>query len=361
MVKAIPLRLVLVVVASGLSSPVLCLTSIVTGANGYIGRAVVHELLARAGAADHQSIVCLVRAQRVESEQEYWNDQQPHAASSNIRVLPYDMLDQGVTLEQALRSTAPNDCRLVFHIASVFGPTIDHKQTALANVQGTEDLVLVLSKVGNCKLILTSSMAAVRGTGQEPANGRCYTAQDWNSVSDLGANWGASYQWSKAEAERRAWAMCRESNVPMVSLCPSFVFGPPVGRSDSYSLTLVGQWARGESPVQSRLFVDVRDVAKAHVEAALRETAVGKRYVVSTEARIASREIAGWLQDVCRQTFLSDPDIIHYDAEFAGGLIPIGEQEVEAARRLAGELGVTLRPVKQTICDMAKILLEEQI
>jgi nucleoside-diphosphate-sugar epimerase len=342
------------ILVTWLLSPAHCLISIITGANGYIARAVVHELLAR-DAADH-TIVCLVRPQRVESEQEYWDGQ--HA--SNIRVLPYDMLDGGASLEQALLSTG-NDNKCIFHIASVFGPTDNHKQTALNNVQGTEDLVRSLSKVGKCKLVLTSSMAAVRGTGQQPANGKCYTAVDWNTVSELGVNWGSSYQWSKAESERRAWELCRECNVPMVSLCPSFVFGPPSGSSSSFSLTLVRQWTRGESPVQSRLFVDVRDVAKAHVEAALRETAVGNRYIISTEARVPSQVIAAWLRAVCRRTHLSHPKKIYYDAEFVGGSIPIGAQEVEAIARLHDELGVSLRPVKDTIDDMAKILLEEQI
>jgi len=378
-------------------------TSIVTGANGYVGRAVVQELLASSSrAGDKQRIVvCLVRPPRVASETEYWKQycatkNDGGISSSSIRVLPYDMLDHGATLAEALRVAAAaassladdnhenDDTRCsctIYHIASVFGPTENHQQTALDNVQGTEELVLTLAKQqqqankNDCKLVLLSSMAAVRATGQAPRNGQYYTSEDWNTSSQLGgANWGASYQWSKAESERRAWALCREHGIPMVSLCPSFVFGPPVkmpessSSSSSYSLTLVGEWARGVSPVQSRLFVDVRDVARATVQAGCRPTAVGKRYLVSTEARVPSPTIAGWIQEELlrgrssrRLDAAAAPEKIYYDADFTGGAIAIGEREVEATEILREELGISLRDVKETITDMVQVLIDKKL
>jgi nucleoside-diphosphate-sugar epimerase len=99
------------------------------------------------------------------------------------------MLDAGKSLRDALKSTAEGSSRCIYHVASVFGPTDDHKQTALDNVQGTEDLVNTLADIKNCKLVLTSSMAAVRGPGQNPINDSYYTEKDWNTDSVLGANW----------------------------------------------------------------------------------------------------------------------------------------------------------------------------
>lgn len=399
---------------------------LVTGANGYVGRALVHELLLRDVSSsstttrrepfsppEEMKIFCLVRPQRVESEIEYWNQWQlkdgrgEHNGRPSIKVIPYDMLDGGVSFQAALQAASEasttttvnshdgddKNMLCVFHIASVFGPTENHQQTALDNLRGTEDLIETLAKTAkanrdnnlplNCKLILTSSMAAVRGTGQEPINGKYYTCSDWNTVSQLGTNWGSSYQWSKAESERRAWELCRQYDIPMVSLCPSFVFGPPSSfssmdraadaaslsssSSSSYSLTLVGEWARGESPVQSRLFVDVRDVALAHVEAAFRPQAVGRRYIVSTEKRVPSSTIASWIQElfICSPSEgdaihdSQSPALIQYDRDFTGGSIPIGEQEVEAVERLEKELGVTLRDIKSTITEMVQILLTQ--
>ena len=247
----------------------------------------------------------------------------------------------------------------MYHVASWFAPAEDHIQKANDNVKGTEDLMKVLADHPNAKIVVTSSMAAVRATSQEPGNGKFYTEQDWNTVSKLGENWGSSYQWSKANSERRAWELSKELNVPMVSLCPSFVFGPPCSESlsTSFSVELVGKWAKGESEVQSRLFVDIRDVANAHVAAGTLDKATGKRYIVSTEKRLASKDVAEILSSLCKELDFGNPDAIKYDAEFTGGAIPIGQKEVEAARRLHEELGVSLRPAEETILDMARFLI----
>jgi nucleoside-diphosphate-sugar epimerase len=322
-------------------------TSIVTGANGYVGREIVHVLL-NEDDSKLQEVYCLVRPARVETESKYWSGK-----SDCVKVMPYDMLDGGVTIKDALElayrnGEAVESC--VYHVASVFGPSEDHVQTAKENVKGTEDLVETLAQFKNCRLVLTSSMAAVRGSGQEPKNGKYYTYEDWNTVSKLGDNWGTSYQWSKFESENRAWKLAKQHDISMSSICPAFVFGPPSDSmmTGSYSITLVGQWARGESPVQSRLCVDIRDVARAHVAAGTKPEGVGQRYIVSKEERVPSEEMAKALRQACMETGLGDPDAISFDADFKGGAIPIGEREVEATDRLREGLGITLRPVHET-------------
>jgi len=338
--------------------------SVITGASGYVGRAVAHALLEEKNV--EQKILCLVRPTRVESENDYWED---HKAAC-IEVFPYDMLDGGKSVQAALEAAMTTDEKqqpsdssslCVYHVASWFSPSEKHVQMAKDNVKGTEDLVRVLGKFPGCRLVVTSSMAAVRATNQEPSNGKFYTATDWNTVSKLGDNWGASYQWSKAESERRAWAIAKELNINMVSLCPSFVFGPPASTelsSNSFSTELVGQWIKGESTVQSRLFVDIRDVAQAHVAAGTLLHAVGKRYIVSTEKRLKSEAVATVLKKMCTEANFGNPDKITHDAVFTGGSIPIGEKEVEAEERLLKDLDVSLRPAETTIADMAEFLIQ---
>ena len=337
--------------------------AIVTGANGYVGKAIVHELLQPDdGKTECQEdrIMCLVREQRVQDEAKYWQNEQ------SVKVMPYDMLDGGKTLDEALKCAYETDDAAIcciYHVASVFGPTEDHKQTALDNVQGTENVIRRAAKYApNVKVVVTSSMAAVRATDQTPKNGQFYTHEDWNTKSELGKNWGQSYQWSKAESERRAWELSKELGVDMVSLCPSFVFGPPVkgSTSTSYSITLVGQWIRGESEVQSRLCVDVRDAALAHVRAGRRAEANGKRYILSSEARLSSVDVGDELRKISKETSLGDPESITCDTNFDGGAIKIGDKEVEASERLQSELGVRCRPNGETFRDMAEVLLEQK-
>lgn len=354
-------------------------SSIVTGANGYVGRAVVHELLAQPSQGQHEQnlIVCLVRPHRVEKEKAYWNDvlkddndNEATTTWGRIQVLPYDMLDGGTTLRAALDQCSSSnngddaDARIcLYHVASVFGPTENHKETALENVKGTCDVLETVQKwladnnkpTSACKIILTSSMAAVRGTGQEPTNGKFYTAKDWNTVSVLGANWGASYQWSKKESEQQAQVLAQQYQIPLVTLCPSFVFGPPQGESSSFSIQLVKQWAKGESPVQSRLLVDIRDVALAHVVAG--ERLDRGRFILSTDARVSSRTLADWIRQVTAPSYR---DAIHSDDDFTGGAIPIGEKEVDAEEPLENALGIKLRSIRDTIQDMTVRLLEQE-
>jgi len=333
--------------------------SIVTGANGYVGREVVRTLLDQPQNDGNAVVLCLVRPHRIETEMNYWKH------SPQIKVLPYDMVDGGKTVEEALKQAqtlSDEEPICMYHVASVFGPTNDPIQTALENVKGTEDVVRCLGSLGgNCRLVLTSSMAAVRGTGQEPLNGKYYTHEDWNTLSQLDAtNWGSCYQWSKAESERRAWELAEELDVPMSAICPSFVFGPGEA-SRPFSVQLVDKWVHGKSPVQSRLCVDVRDVAKAHIEAGIRPNAIGKRFLLTTEARISSQETAQLLKRVCEEEHLGNPDRIHFDSNFQGGSIPIGQKEVDSLDRLDSLLGINLRSVEETIGEMAQTLLHASV
>lgn len=340
-----------VAISSAFSVPQTQLFSVVTGANGFIGREIVHRLVDEGRSTE---VLCLVRPARVVEEADYWNKR----SMSNVKVLPFDMLDGGISLSKALKCADGSKC-CVYHTASVFGPTENHMQTALDNVKGTEDVVNTMAAFPSCKLVLTSSMAAVRASGQEPQNGEFYTYKDWNTISKLGENWGQSYQYSKAESERRAWDLAKEKGVQMVSICPSFVFGPPSGDkiTNSFSITLVGQWVRGESPVQSRLCGDVRDVAEAHVRAG-REPVDGNRYIVSSERRIPSQTMADSLKEVARELGIGDAEGITCDTEFDGGAIKIGEKEVDSEERLKTDLcGLVCRPVEVTMADMAKSLL----
>jgi nucleoside-diphosphate-sugar epimerase len=169
-----------------------------------------------------------------------------------------------------------------------------------------------------------------------------------------------------------------------VALCPSFVFGPPPpmpstsvlnlnkDSSTSYSVELVKQWLYGKSEVQSRLCVDVRDVALAHVHAGtmnlspeLAEDGIRHcyRYVLSREERLSSALVAEALRNAIRKVDASlkvanvDLSKIKCDVKFDGGAIKIGEREVEAKERLESDLGVVCRSVEETMEDMANAIL----
>lgn len=150
----------------------------------------------------------------------------------------------------------------------------------------------------------------------------------------------------------------------MTSLCPSFVFGPypTPATSTSYSIQLVSQWIKGESSVQSRLCVDIRDVALAHVRAACRSNTIGKRYIISSEARLRSQDIATVLKLVCQNNVdcgLGNGDTIFCDENFDGGAVKIGEKEVDAKQRMKDDLDMECRNVRETFRDMGLSMIHE--
>ena len=378
--------LITLIQANGLSVPAKSI-SIVTGANGFIGRHVVYSLIQR---QQSDCILCLVRSKHVINEQTHWNTiKDSHGCS--VKVLSYDMLDNGITLAKAMQYGYQHSPETIclYHVASTFGPTKDPIQTAYDNVKSAVDAFQALAKLRaddektRLRMVLTSSMAAVRATNQPPLNNQYYTYKDWNTVSSLDANnWGSCYQWSKMESERRVMELVLDWNVKMglgmefVALCPSFVFGPPTPLSlsdkgdrgsSSYSVQLVKQWLSGESEVQSRLCVDVRDVALAHIQAGTMDlsslaTATPNcyRYILSTEKRLSSEKVSEALKKSFRgvddASAIFDLNRVICDTKFDGGAIKIGEKEVDASKRLQ-ELGVVCRSVEDTMTDMARAFL----
>lgn len=398
----------------------------------------MHSLLARHRSSPSQTsntgsrdetIICLVRPHRIKYEQAYWNGHLQDTINNRvcIKVMPYNMLDGGTSLYEALQfglrqhsypEQQPREeeqveknsyeCSLcLYHVASTFGPTPNPIQTALDNVQSATDAFSSLCRLQSSfnekgvlpklRMVLTSSMAAVRATNQPPINGEYYTNRDWNNLSGLDENnWGSCYQWSKAESERQVLEMAGEWNecieeceagrcIEYVALCPSFVFGPPPplptspivtsdnnpscgDTSTSYSIELVKNWLYGKSEVQSRLCIDVRDVALAHVNAGTmdlskstkdKSSANCLRYILSTEKRLSSTKVAQALKSAIQMNKGIDLSAIKCDTKFDGGAIKIGEKEVEASERLQ-ELGVVCRSVEETMEDMAKALLLEE-
>jgi len=331
---------------------------VITGASGYLGKEIVNQILSEDKLKDAE-ILCLVRASRVEEERKHWS------ATENIRVMKYDMLDGGESIENALSclfDESDDEC-CIFHVASVFTPTEEHEQMAIDNVKGAEDLMEAVGKfpLEKTRVILTSSMAGVRAGSQTPKNGMFYTEEDWNTESQLGANWGASYQWSKAESEKKAWGIAKGKGINFTALCPSFIFGPPSSpeTTESFSISTVSKWIFGEGPVQSRLCVDIRDVAKAHMIAAIKEETIGERIIISTEARIPSETMADELRRMTTELGIGEPDKIYPDTVFDGGAIKIGEKEVGCSQRMEKLLdGFKVRSVEETMRDMAKVLLQ---
>lgn len=183
-------------------------------------------------------------------------------------------------------------CELVIHTASPFkisGLKNAQKELVEPALEGTRNVLESVNSTESVKrVVLTSSIVAIYGDAvdiQKTANG-IFTEEDWNFSSSVDHQ---PYPYSKTLAEKLAWKMAGEQNRwDLLTINPGFIMGPSLSkRTDSTSIDIMIQLATGKFktgvPSGEMGFVDVRDVAKAHILAGFSPTASGRHICVSDQ------------------------------------------------------------------------------
>lgn len=143
--------------------------------------------------------------------------------------------------------------------------------------------------------MITSSFASVIDVNRKAPPYFTYTAEDWNPLTYEEAIHPATtaviaYRGSKKFAELEAWSFVKSKKpkFDIVTLCPPMTFGPvvhPVSKVEDLNESNAMLWqvtSGGNLPVARVPFwVDVRDLAEAHVEALLRPEVGNRRFVVA--------------------------------------------------------------------------------
>jgi dihydroflavonol-4-reductase len=182
-------------------------------------------------------------------------------------------------------------CDVVMHVASPYVIDVEDPQRDLIDpaLTGTLTVLQAANAARAKRVVLTSSTAAIT---DEPEN-RVYTESDWNVKSSLTRN---PYYYSKTLAERAAWDFVSEESpsFDLVVINPSGVIGPSIGSGLSTTSKVIADLLNGGVyPAIMDLtfpYVDVRDVAEAHVRASERPEASG-RYICSNERVSMTRTI----------------------------------------------------------------------
>ena len=234
------------------------MTTLVTGATGFVGAAVLRCLIA----AGH-SVRTLVR---------------PHSDRRNLFGIDCEIIEGDLTDPGSLKP-AVRGCEAVFHVAADYRIWVpDRERMNRVNVQGTVDLIRAAAAAGVSRLIYTSSVATLRLRDDGlPA--------DEESHADFADMIGA-YKQSKFLAEKEVNHLIVEEGIPVVIVKPTAPFGPgdvkptPTGR-------MVVEAASGRMPayVNTGLnVVHVDDVATGHL-LAYEKGAVGESYILGGENR----------------------------------------------------------------------------
>jgi dihydroflavonol-4-reductase len=204
-------------------------------------------------------------------------------AAERLEIVEADLLDPP-SLERAVAG-----CEIVMHTASPYILSYRDPQKELVDpaVNGTRDTLRACKAAGTVKrVVITSSMAAIT---DEPD--RVLTEADWNQKSSLQRN---AYYYSKVLAEKEAWRYADEEKpgFDVVVINPWMVIGPSLVPSLNESNKVLADLLGGKYPGIVSLawgFVDVRDVARAHLLAA--ETPAAKGRYVCAAVTLTMREL----------------------------------------------------------------------
>jgi dihydroflavonol-4-reductase len=217
------------------------------------------------------------------------------------------------------------------------------------------------------RVVVTSSGAAIT---DEPDANHLLTEADWNVKSSLSRN---PYYYSKVLAEREAWAFVERerSGFDLVTINPFAVIGPAHTGAVNPSASIVSNALDGGFPVIFDLcwaIVDVREVAAAHV-AAIEKTAASGRYLCGAEpicmpelVRILTE--AGYGANVPRFSLTGrvGTAILRLAALFQRPgtrtylQTHLGRRFRFDNGKIRRELGITFRPVADSIVDTARDL-----
>ena len=154
-------------------------------------------------------------------------------------------------------------------------------------VEGALITLRASHKAGVKRVVLTSSIAAIRDMFPKDRlpHGVPYTEEHWSDIEFQKTQ--AMYKVSKTLQERAAWDFVNKLSGPnkmeLVTLCPSLLIGPALHGKEFVSGQMLNDFFLNKvPPTRSKFsYIDVRDVAKAHVLAVKVPEAAGQRFILN--------------------------------------------------------------------------------
>ena len=251
---------------------------LVTGVSGYIASWVA-KYLVDDGYQVHGTVRSLSDPDKVAHLQKIDRE-----GSGTLKLFEADLLAPNSFID------AMEGCGLVIHLASPF--MIQHvkdpeRQLIKPAVEGTKNVLETVNKTETVKrVVLTSSVVAIFGDAidvRETKDG-VFTESHWNTTSSADHQ---PYSYSKTLAEKEAWDIAgKQGRWDLVTINPGFVMGPSLSKridatSIDFMLSMVNGKYRTGVPDLYFAFVDVRDVARAHINAGFIAKASGRHILVN--------------------------------------------------------------------------------
>lgn len=224
----------------------------ITGATGFIGKHLVRRLV-----AEGHEVLALARSAGRARELE----------GLGVRPVPGDVNDAA-----ALREGMAG-CDWLFHLANLYSMwEPDKSKFARVNIDGTHCVMEAALETGIRKVVYVCTVAVYGKPAQEP----------FVEQSQPGPRLFSEYARTKAAADRLAWDLYTQKNLPLVVLYPGIVLG---GGDDKASGHYIQDIIRRRVPstifhFSSETYVYVEDLVDAMLSAAQRPETVGQKYLI---------------------------------------------------------------------------------
>jgi dihydroflavonol-4-reductase len=317
------------------------MTTLVTGATGFVGSAVARILAARG-----HELRLLARAS---------------SDRRNLAGLQAEVVTGDLTDPESLRRAAAG-CRFVVHVAADYRFWVPDPRAMLhANVDGALAMVRAAADAGAERIVHCSSVAALGQIGDgTPAD----EATPTNETDFVGI-----YKRSKYLAEKAVLDLAQRGSLPVVVVNPSSPVGPrDIKPTPTGKMILDAAAGRVPAYIDTGLnIVHVDDVAEGHV-LALEKGRVGERYILGGENMLL-KDILGLVADVAhrRPPFIRLPEAVVWPAAFVmeklarvTGITPMMTRDhLKMARKkmfyssakAISELGYRPRPARLAVED----------
>jgi len=328
----------------------------VTGCSGFIALHLVQQLLDKS-----YTVVGTVRSTSDENKMAPLLEMQKKHGEDKFRIVPGVDCTKPETFEAAVAG-----CAGVFHTASPFHFQTEDPMTDLVKPaqMGTEGCLIACKKAAGMKrVVVTASFACIMNAGVYP-NDYTYSSKDWNKVSRPAADGkfpepvgNHGYRYSKIMGEKAAWDFARAEDCPFDVACinPPFVIGKNYNKCktpddlNTSSGLVLGILSGKIPPVpNSTAWVDVVDVARAHIAAYEHPEAGGRRFLCAADEVPTWTEVSGWLKEIGP----SCPVVV--DAPAAGEGVRM-TMDCSALKSLSG---FTFTPLKETLRAQAESLVD---
>ncbi|CAN0862388.1 Phenylacetaldehyde reductase [Linum grandiflorum] len=313
-------------------------TVCVTGGSGYIASWIIKLLLERG-----YTVKTTVRDPTDKTKIQHLLSLD--GAGDRLQLYKADLTEDGCF------DDAVSGCQGVFHTASpcFFDSTNPQADLIEPAVKGTLSVLKSCAKVASVKrVVLTSAMASVICNGR-PLSPDVVIDETWFSDPEFCEKNQQWYMLSKTLAEQAAWKFAEENAIDLVTINPGFTIGPFLQKSPSLTVEELLRMINGTRsfPGDSFRFVDVRDVANAHILAFELPSASGRYCVVGRMAHYT--EVLEILHE-------------HYpNLQIAGKWEneKVSQPTCKVSQEKAKALGVNFTPLEVSLRDTMECLKEK--